>query len=96
MKRILFLFMVFMFFAAFTCNEDDNTVSGKGTVIHFNLEGGFYGIVTDNGGHYLPENLGADFQQDSLRVYFEGVLTNKVTIQQWGNTIRLTKIQRIQ
>ena len=95
MKKRLLLLFAFVMLLGFTCNEDNN-IAGKGTVIHFNLEGGFYGIVTDNGGHYLPENLGADFQQDSLRVYFEGVLTNKVTIQQWGNTIRLTKIMKIQ
>ncbi len=75
-----------------SCNNDSNTVSGTGTIIHFTFEGGFYGIVTDKGEHFLPENLSQKFQQDSLRVYFEGILTDRTTVQQWGRTVSLTSI----
>ena len=96
MKKISLVLFAILLFAAFTCAEGDKEVSGKGTIIHFDLEGGFYGIVSDKGEHFLPENLTKEFQHDSLRVYFEGVVTNKITIQMWGKTVRLTKIEKIQ
>ena len=96
MKKIFLVLFAIVLFAAFTCTESEKEVSGKGTVIYFDLEGGFYGIVTDKGDHFLPENLTKEFQQDSLRVYFEGVITNKVTIQMWGKTVKLTKIEKLQ
>jgi hypothetical protein len=95
MKNVSLVLFVILLLAAFTFTQSDKKVSAKGTVIHFDFEGGFYGIVTDNGKHYLPENLNKEFQHDSLRVYFEGIITDKVTIQQWGRTIKLTKIEKI-
>ena len=97
MTALSVLFSLVMF-AGFICNhnEDENIISAKGTVKHFNLEGGFYGIITDQGNHFLPENLSDEFRQDNLRVYFEGVVTNKMTIQQWGKTIKIRKIEKIQ
>ena len=32
-------------------------VEGSGTITYINLEGGFYGIVADDGEHYVPINL---------------------------------------
>ena len=95
MKKVSLVLLVFVLFAAFTCAQGDKEVSGKGTILHFDIEGGFYGIVSDKGEHFLPENLSEEFQQDSLRVYFEGVITNKATIQMWGKTVKLTKIEKI-
>ncbi len=72
-----------------------DTVSGKGTIRHMQLEGGFFGIVADTGERFLPENLERGFQQDSLRVAFEGVVTDRPTMVMWGRTLRLTNIERI-
>ncbi len=99
MRKTAFLILFsLVIFTGFLCNnsEDEKTISATGTVKYFNLEGGFYGIVTDQGGHFLPENLSDEFKQDNLRVYFEGVITDKVTIQQWGRTIKIRKIEKIQ
>ncbi len=73
----------------------ENLISGKGMIRHMQLEGGFFGIITETGERFLPENLGRGFQQDSLRVAFEGILTDRPTTVMWGRTINLTHIEKI-
>ena len=90
-----FVFIVLFTLFLFGCNEENDKVSGSGIVIHMDLEGGFYGIITDGGDHFLPENLTSDFQKDSLRILFEGIITNRLTTTMWGRTITLTNIERI-
>ena len=85
-----------LLFGIVGCNEDIEKLSSTGTITYMSLEGGFYGIITDKGDHYLPENLSSDFQKDSVRVYFEGIITDRPTTQQWGHTITLSRIDRIQ
>lgn len=69
------------------------TVSGAGTVQFIDLEGGFYGIVTDDGIQYLPLNLPEEFSEDGLAIEFTGYLREDVaTIQQWGTPLELTEI----
>lgn len=72
---------------------DPNAVSGSGTVVYQNLEGGFYGIIADDGTPYLPLNLPDEFAQDNLSVTFTGVVKEDVmTIQQWGTPLEITEI----
>lgn len=69
------------------------SVSGAGTVQFIDLEGGFYGIVADDGTQYLPLNLPAEFSEDGLAIEFTGYLREDVaTIQQWGTPLELTEI----
>jgi hypothetical protein len=75
--------------------EDAHTFAMSGTIRHMDFEGGFYGIVTDSGQHLLPENLQPEFQKDSLRVSFEGRITNRPTTVMWGRTITLTRIRAL-
>ena len=67
-----------------------------GTVTYLELEGGFYGIVGEDGNNYLPLNLEEEFKQDSLQVRFtyerrEGVMT----IAMWGQAVDITAIERV-
>lgn len=69
------------------------TVSGAGTVQYIDLEGGFYGIVADDGTQYLPLNLPEEFSENNLTVEFDAVIREDVaTIQQWGIPIEITAI----
>ena len=73
--------------------DNPDAVSGTGTVVYNNLEGGFYGIVTDEGTHYLPLNLPDVFAEDNLVITFMGIVRADVaTIQQWGTPLELTEI----
>jgi inhibitor of cysteine peptidase len=87
-----------------TVKAGEQTVSGEyrrpwmttGTVTYINLEGGFFGIVADDGKEYLPLNLETKYQVDTLRVAFDHEIVKDVaTIQQWGTPVNLTSIEEI-
>jgi PKD repeat protein len=62
-------------------------VQGTGTVVYLGFEGGFYGIVGDDGQHYDTHNLETqfpEFARDGLRVWFRAALIDGVCIHQWG------------
>jgi inhibitor of cysteine peptidase len=69
-------------------------ISGTGTVKFVDLEGGFYGIVGDDGQKYDPMNLDQTYQEDGLRVRFQAkIRQDMVSIYMWGTIIELTKIE---
>ncbi|MBI2831089.1 MAG: hypothetical protein HYX79_02395 [Chloroflexi bacterium] len=70
-------------------------VSGTGTITYLNLEGGFYGIVGDDGQKYDPMNLDRAFQQDGLKVKFQVKLRKDVaTIRMWGTPVEIISIEK--
>ena len=72
---------------------EPSTVTGEGTVQYIDLEGGFFGIVADDGTRYLPLNLPEEFSEDGLAIEFTGIIREDVvTIQQWGTPLELTGI----
>ncbi len=91
-----FYFIAFLLLFFWGCEDNQQTVSSQGTIVHMSLEGGFYGIITDTYENFLPENLNSTFQRDSLRIMFEGYVTDKPTTVQWGRTIVITKIKILQ
>ncbi len=80
-------------------NGDDTaegTVEGTGTVQYQNLEGGFFGIVADDGARYDPVNLPEELRQDGLRVRFRGrLLKEGVSIHMWGAMVELERTERL-
>ncbi|MFA7199380.1 MAG: DUF333 domain-containing protein [Methanoculleus sp.] len=78
--------------------EDDpaDRVFGNGTITYVDLEGGFYGIIADDGMHYLPADLPEEFRSDGLRVGFVVDIANETaTIQQWGTPVEIRAIEPI-
>lgn len=68
----------------------------QGTVRYMNLEGGFWGIVADNGQHILPKGLATEYRKDGLRLSFSAQeITDMMTIQQWGTLSSLSDIKII-
>lgn len=67
-----------------------------GTVRFIDLEGGFYGIIGDDGSKYDPVNLPNEFRQDSLRVKFKAnIVENGVSVHMWGTVIEIQKIEKM-
>ena len=92
-KAVIIIVVVGIFLAS--C-ENDKTINAAGRIAYIYLEGGFYGIVGDDGVSYDPVNLPEDFQQDSLRVVFEGkILTDRISFHMWGKLIELKHIERL-
>ncbi len=69
-------------------------IKSYGTIVHLQIEGGFYGIIAANGSRYNPVNMPDSLTRDSLPVYFEGEIQKDVaTIQIWGEVIELSEIR---
>jgi len=70
----------------------------KGTIKKIDLEGGFWGILGDDGLKYYPVNLDqyANFLEDGKRVVVDSlILSNMVSITQWGTTVSVRDLIEI-
>jgi hypothetical protein len=94
MTRILLAALVAIAMVLSCCDRTE-LVSGRGTVVFLSIEGGFYGIIDDNDDHWDPSNLPQQYRVDSLRVQFEGVITDACTPHMWGRTVELRSIRRL-
>jgi len=66
---------------------------GHGQVIYVSVEGGFYGVLGDDGQKYLPLVLPDPFQQAALRVKFTARLLNRSKgFRMWGQAIEILGI----
>jgi len=73
--------------------EEEPMISG--TIRYLEFEGGFYGLVADDGAKYDPINLPAEFKKNGLRVKFivhekKGVMS----FHMWGKIVEVVKIKR--
>ena len=69
---------------------------GVGTITYFDLEGGFYGLVADDGARYNVMDLDETFEEDGLRVRFHVRLPSGVmTIRQWGKPAEVITMSRL-
>lgn len=75
--------------------KDEFTNWQQGRVQFLNLEGGFYGIITDSGKKILPMNLAKEFAQNGAVVRIKGEVKNVLTIQQWGTPFTITEIELV-
>ena len=74
----------------------DSYVEGTGRIQYNDFEGGFYGIVSDDGEDYDPINLPDDFKEDGLLVSFKlVVLENQVSYHMWGEVVRIINIEKL-
>ncbi len=73
---------------------DDQSITILGTIQYVELEGGFFGIVTEEGAKYFPQYLAPDFKVDGLSVRVDATLEEQVIgIQMWGVPIRILSIR---
>lgn len=94
-KLIAVITSFFLCFLIGGCLEVD-TVQTTGKVVYVDIEGGFYGIIGDNGECYDPLNLSGEFQIDGLRIYFKGKkVKNQASYHQWGTIIEIESITKI-
>ncbi|QSZ66145.1 hypothetical protein RJ40_00825 [Methanofollis aquaemaris] len=76
-------------------NENDAAeIAGHGTMKYIDLEGGFYGIIADDGKQYLPLHF-RGYIADDTEVDFKANVSEKtVTIQQWGTPVEIISLER--
>ena len=75
-----------------SADTSDPPISGTGVITYIDLEGGFYGIISGAGTRYLPLNLAEEFKTDGLTVTFTATPEDVMTIQQWGQPVRILSI----
>jgi hypothetical protein len=76
-------------------NDGQAEIDEKGTVRYLGFEGGFFGIVGDDGQHYDPLDMPQQFRVDGLRVQFRANFTHLVSYHMWGYVVRLVSIERL-
>jgi hypothetical protein len=81
--------------AQFGAKEGHAEIQGTGTVTYLSFEGGFYGIVGDDGKHYDPINMPQEFKVHGLRVRFTANFTDYPSYHMWGYVVRLVSIERL-
>lgn len=93
-SRILEGVLVFLLLGCISDRGVDQ-IKTDGTVRFISLEGGFYGIVADDGTRYEPVNLKEEFRVDGLRVRFTAKpAMDQVSFQMWGQRIEVLTIER--
>jgi len=92
MKNIFVLIIALLL----TVQAFSQTVQDIGTLKYIDLEGGFYGIITDKDKCYYPLQLRDEYKKDGLRIKFTGILRDDVmTFVQWGQNIEITEIEQL-
>ncbi len=72
---------------------EEKIINIEGTIKYVPLEGGFYGIIGDDGEYYDPTNLLKKFQKDGLRVKITAKLKEDMaSIHMWGKVIEILEI----
>jgi len=75
---------------------EEDLIVGTGEITYLSFEGGFYGIITDDGNHYDPHNLPSEFKIDGLKVNFTAKLErNMLCYHMWGRIVSIIAIQRL-
>ncbi len=77
-----------------TANKDK--IWHQVTVNYYDIEGGFYGLVSKNGEKLLPRNLAKEYQVSGTELKVKGlIIKDMVTIQQWGQVFEITDVELI-
>lgn len=99
--RMLMILLLAAGMAASACTSGNNAtnedvIETTGTVQYVDLEGGFYGLVAEDGTRYDPSGLPEEFQEDGLPVRFRAEpRENVLTTRMWGEVVRLIEIERL-
>ncbi len=89
---IITLFLIAIF-GSVSAVQNDEKFTFEGNVIYSDIEGGFYGIITDSGDKFLPVNLPESYKINNLSVHGVASLdTESVSIQMWGKMITIDSI----
>jgi len=77
-------------------SEQEHANFQQGTVTYVDLEGGFYGIITDDGKKLDPTNLPETFKEDGLKVRFRSEeKEGGFGIRMWGTIVELKEVEKL-
>jgi hypothetical protein len=68
-------------------------IEGSGTVVFLPIEGGFFGIISDDGAKYDPTNLEPGFKKQGLKIKFTARTRRDVeSVHMWGTMIDIIEM----
>ena len=77
-------------------SDDGDLLRFTGRVVFVSLEGGFYGLVAEDGRKYDPLNLPQEYRRDGLQVRVTArPVQNAVGFHMWGTRIEIINIKRL-
>ncbi len=95
-KQIMIIGIIVILLMVGLSGCTENIIRGSGVIQFNDFEGGFYGIVGDEGETYDPINLPSEFQEDGIRVkYSLKILEDQANIHQWGTMVEIISIEKI-
>ncbi|MBC8015221.1 MAG: hypothetical protein H7X79_05695 [Sporomusaceae bacterium] len=94
---ILFLILLLTLFSSSVIAAQSKPPSEPfhltGHVYYSTIEGGFYGIISDDGIKYQPINLPRKFKKEGLSLKFDAKLRDKaISFFQWGTIIEMSNV----
>lgn len=93
--KISLLTFLLLFCLKCISNESESGFT-PGTVKYQSIEGGFYGIVTDDNKNLDPINLSSEFKVDGKRIQFKYVERKDLaSFHMWGMLIEITEIKEL-
>jgi len=74
----------------------ENEIQGTGKIIYNDFEGGFYGIISDDGEKYDPINLPDEYKENEINVRFRlNILDNQTSTHMWGTIVEIIEIEKL-
>lgn len=65
----------------------------KGTVVRNDLEGGFWGVVDEEGNEWLPINLPEQLKTAGKKVRLRIIETRDASVFNWGKPIKILSFE---
>ncbi len=77
-------------------SRQNNGQMTTGTIFYIPIEGGFYGLLADDGTKYDPTNLPKEYKQNGLRVKFiANQKKGMASVHMWGTIAEIVKIEKL-
>lgn len=96
---LLFSILILILFSqtawAAESSSQSQTFHLTGQIQSSTIEGGFYGIIGDDGRKYQPTNLPRKFKKDGLAIKFDAKIKNAMSTFQWGTIVELSNVAPI-
>ena len=98
-KSTIFL-ISFAFFLTASCISNFGTSVAQDAIIFvaevrwISVEGGFFGLVAEDGRKFFPLNLPQEFKKEGLKIKVKGNIKKGIaTVQMWGAPIEIREIE---
>ena len=97
-RSILFISLLFVLTAACISSYNvwgaQDEISFMAEVKWISLEGGFFGLVAEDGRKFFPLNLPEEFKKEGLKTRVKGnIKKDGATVQMWGAPFEIREIE---